>query len=112
MKHNDFIDTVNDTLKHCCELLLTKGVEYNSDEDDRLAVFKQTAAFERTTPQRALFGMLAKHLISVQNMCDTEIRDYSAERWLEKIGDAINYLLLLEGLVKEEYQKEAKHEKH
>lgn len=111
MKHNDFIDTVNHTLGHCCDLLMVKSGEYNPDEDDRLAAFKQAAALERTTPQRALFGMLAKHLISVQNMCDTEITDYSEERWLEKIGDSINYLLLLEGLVEEEYQ-EAKHEKH
>ena len=104
MTHNDFTEVVNSTLSHCCNLLLTKVAEYNSSENDRLAVFKQTAAFERATPQRALFGMLAKHLISIQNMCDTEIRDYSEERWLEKIGDAINYLLLLEGLVEEEYQ--------
>lgn len=116
MKHNDFIDSVNHTLGHCCDLLLIKSEEYTPDEDDRLAAFKQAAALERTTPERALFGMLAKHLISVQNMCDTKIRDYTKERWQEKITDSINYLLLLKGLVDEEFEadeyKEAKHEKH
>lgn len=110
MKHDTFIESVNTTLTHCCNLLLSKGQEYNS-EVDRLAAFKQAAALERTTPQRALFGMLAKHLVSIQNMCDTEITDYSEERWQEKIGDAINYMLLLKGLVDEEL-KEVKHGKH
>lgn len=108
MKHDDFIDVVQQTLSHCTDLLISKGIEYNT-VDDRLASFKQAAALERTTPQRALFGMMAKHLISVQNMCDTEITDYSEERWQEKISDSINYLILLSGLVKEKYQEE-KHE--
>lgn len=108
MKHDDFIDVVHKTLSHCTDLLISKGIEYNPVED-RLAAFKQAGALERTTPQRALFGMLAKHIISVQNMCDTEITDYSEEQWQEKIGDSINYLLLLSGLVKEKYQEE-KHE--
>lgn len=111
MNHNDFINIVDATLKHCCDLLLTKGSEYSASANDRLAAFKQAAALERTTPQRALFGMLAKHLVSIQNMCDRRIRDYSKEQWLEKIGDAINYLILLQGIVEECYQ-EAKHEKH
>ena len=109
MKHEEFIESVNHTLGHCCDLLLIKSGEYNPDEADRLAAFKQAAALERSTPQRALFGMLAKHLVSVQNMCDTDIKDYSQARWLEKIGDSINYLLLLKGLVDEEF-KETNHE--
>ena len=111
MTHDKFIESVNTTLTRCCELLLSKGQEYNS-EADRLAAFKQAGALERTTPQRALFGMVAKHLISLQNMCDTEIRDYPVERWNEKIGDTINYMLLLKGLIDEEYQEESKHGKH
>lgn len=111
MKYDTFIESVNATLTHCCELLLSKGQEYNSEED-RLAAFKQAAALERTTPQRALFGMVSKHLVSLQNMCDTEIRDYTPEKWKEKIGDTINYMLLLKGLVDEEYEEGGKHGKH
>lgn len=111
MTDNRFRKSINETLTRCCELLLAKGIEYAGAQDDRLAAFKQAAALERTTPQRALFGMLAKHLISVQNMCDREITDYSPERWAEKIGDAINYLLLLQGLVTEEFE-EAPYGKH
>ena len=111
MKHEDFVEVTNSTLGRCCDLLLIKAMEYNQDQEDRLAAFKQAAAFERTTPQRALMGMLSKHLISVQNMCDLDILAYPEDKWEEKIGDAINYLLLLRGLVREEYE-EASHEKH
>lgn len=111
MKHDDFIESVNGALNRCCDLLVVKSGEYNSGHDDRLAAFKQAAALERTTPQRALFGMMAKHLVSVQNMCDGQIRDYTIDRWREKIGDAVNYLLLLNSLIDEEYV-EGRHEKH
>ena len=111
MNHDKFIESISTTLTRCCDLLIEKGREYNS-EVDRLAAFKQAGALERTTPQRALFGMVAKHLVSLQNMCDAEIKDYSPERWQEKIGDTINYMLLLQGLVDEEYQEVSKHGKH
>lgn len=111
MNHDKFVEITNTTLGRCCDLLLTKGIEYNSDQDDRLAAFKQAGALERTTPQRALFGMLAKHLVSVQNMCDHSISDYPARKWEEKIGDAINYLILLQALVAEDYE-EARNAKH
>lgn len=112
MKHDTFIDSVNRMLGYCCDLLLVKSGEYAENNADRLAAFKQAAALERTTPQRALFGMVAKHLVSLQNMSDRKIKDYPLERWNEKIGDTINYLLLLKGLVDEEYQEVSKHEKH
>ena len=106
MKHDQFVENTNEILGYCCELLLSKGVEYNADTDDRLAAFKQAAALERSTPQRALFGMLAKHLVSIQNMTDHRLMDHSQTAWMEKIGDAINYLVLLYGLVVEEYGKQ------
>ena len=112
MNHNDFAKSVSETLQQCCDLLLVKSGEYAENDVDRLAAFKQAAALERTTPQRALFGMVAKHLVSLQNMSDRKIKDYSAARWSEKIGDTINYMLLLKALVDEEYQEVPKHEKH
>ena len=111
MTQEKFVEDVNGMLGYCCDLLLRKGAEYNADTVDRLAAFKQAGAMERTTPQRALFGMLAKHLVSIQNMTDNRILDYSQPKWTEKIGDAINYLVLLHALVAETYE-EASHEKH
>ena len=103
MKNEEFAKLVEAELVRCCDLLLDKGKEYAEANPDRLDAFKHAAAFERVTPQRALFGMLTKHLISIQKMCDApSAMSYSEEQWIEKITDSINYLLLLLGLVTEE----------
>lgn len=50
-------------------------------------------------------GMLTKHLVSLSDMCGkTESlgATYPVAAWEEKIGDAINYLVLLEAIVKEQ----------
>ena len=63
------------------------------------------------TPERHLMFLNSKHLISINDMV-TELNDKvqmaaflepekAIAKWEEKIGDAINYLILLEGLVKE-----------
>lgn len=67
---------------------------------DRLYNFKRAAEILRTTPQRALAGMLAKHLVSVLDLIEGSLTpsEYMVN---EKIGDAINYLILLEAVLKE-----------
>ena len=54
-----------------------------------------------STPKAALFGMLAKHLVSVSDMC-LDKEKYHKEVWSEKITDSINYLLILAAIVEEE----------
>lgn len=46
--------------------------------------------------------MLAKHIVSVYDMCLTGSEHYGADAWDEKITDSINYLILLRAIVKEE----------
>ena len=67
---------------------------------DRLANFKRAAEISRTTPQKALAGMLMKHLVSVLDLIEGSLAptEYMVN---EKIGDAINYLVLLEAILKE-----------
>ena len=67
---------------------------------DRLYNFKRAAEIQRTTPQKALAGMLMKHLVSVIDLVEGSISptEYMVN---EKIGDAINYLILLEAIFKE-----------
>jgi len=67
---------------------------------DRLYNFKRAAEISRTTPQRALAGMFMKHLVSVMDLIEGSIEptEYMVN---EKIGDAINYLILLEAILKE-----------
>ena len=54
-----------------------------------------------TTPQRALAGMLAKHIVSLYDMCFDEEAVYPMDTWNEKITDSLNYLFLLKAIVKE-----------
>ena len=44
-------------------------MEYAPDETDRLSSFKAAAALLHCTQQEALCGMLAKHIVSVYDMC-------------------------------------------
>lgn len=80
--------------------LAKKAHEYASDED-RLHNFKKAAMVLNCTPKQALLGMLAKHLVSVIDLVN-DPADATWALWDEKIGDSINYLILLEALVKEE----------
>ena len=79
-----------------------KSREY-AEEFDRLANFRHGAALERTIPEAYLLGLVAKHEVA--------LRDYTRrleqgkgtpiKQWLEKTGDVIIYMLLLEGLLME-----------
>ena len=83
-------------------VLVEKAKEYSSKED-RLHNFKVAARLESSnqTPEQALWGMAKKHLVSIIDIISKtpsgefpsdELRD-------EKIGDSINYLILLEALL-------------
>ena len=96
----DFNDVVRAQLDYCKQLLITKGQEY-SLEEDRLLVFKRAAALQGESPKQALCGMLAKHIISIYDMCMSD-QTFDDAKWTEKITDSMNYLLLLKAMVMEE----------
>ncbi len=83
------------------KVLCGKAKEYAAD-DDRLHNFKVAAALQGKTPRQALAGMMAKHTISVYDMCWGE-EEYTLALWAEKITDSINYHHLLNALVREEW---------
>lgn len=85
----------------CREILQKKTKEYTGDDTDRLGAFKAAAALQHTTPQRALAGMLAKHIVSLYDMCFADGVSFDAGTWDEKITDSLNYLFLLKAIVKE-----------
>lgn len=93
-----FEKVVSDTLRHCTDMLIVKAREYATE--DRLHNFRVAAGLEGISPRQALAGMMAKHTVSVYDMCRGG--EYPTETWDEKICDSINYLLLLRALVKEE----------
>lgn len=85
----------------CADTLKKKTKEYTGDDTDRLRAFKAAAALQHITPQRALAGMLAKHIVSLYDMCFADGADYDIDTWNEKITDSLNYLFLLKAIVKE-----------
>lgn len=99
MTSERFEKLLDEQLELCKKVLGAKAAEYATE--DRLHNFKVAGAFEETTPEDALFGMMAKHLVSVKDMCKSG-RKYPVLLWQEKITDSINYLLLLNALVRDE----------
>lgn len=80
-------------------VLAKKASEY-ADDVDRLRNFKQAAHLQGVTQEQALNGMMAKHIVSIFDMVASgEV--YSEAQWDEKIGDAINYLVLLKAITVE-----------
>lgn len=67
----------------------------------RLGAFKAAAALQHCSPERALAGMLAKHIVSLYDMCFAENIYFDMSTWDEKITDSLNYLFLLKAIVKE-----------
>ena len=86
-------------------VLVNKASEYATE--DRLHNFKVAAALEGKTPEQALAGMMAKHTVSVYDMAESG-QPYPIELWQEKITDHINYLLLLNAIVREPWLDDRK----
>lgn len=85
----------------CADTMKKKTREYTGDEEDRLCAFKAAVALLHTTPERALVGMMAKHIVSLYDMCFDDGGNYDMDTWEEKITDSLNYLFLLKAVVKE-----------
>ena len=97
MNTNEFNEIIDKILMKCTDVLINKAKEYATQ--DRLHNFKVAAELQGISPKQALMGMMAKHTVSVADMCRSG--EYPLEMWDEKIGDSINYLLLLRCLVEE-----------
>ena len=91
----------DEQVKRCAAVLQKKTKEYTGDDTDRLGAFKAAAALQHTTQERALAGMLAKHIVSLYDMCFADSVSYGESVWDEKITDSLNYLFLLKAVVKE-----------
>ncbi|MEG2050914.1 MAG: hypothetical protein RR012_01290 [Oscillospiraceae bacterium] len=108
MTTEKFENTLYDTLTMVKHILGNKAKEYA--REDRLHNFKVAADLAKTTPEMALRGMLAKHIISVWDLInDLEKGDLAdIQMWDEKIIDCINYFILLRALVFERHEDEFK----
>ena len=102
MDSERFNEVVKARIDKCLNVLCKKANEYATE--DRLHNFKVAAGLQNCSAITALAGMMAKHTVSVYDLvrnqeCGAII---PKEMWDEKIGDSINYLLLLTALVEEQ----------
>lgn len=102
MTQSEFRLIFADQVRKCEETLQNKRKEYTGDNEDRLSAFKVAASLQSCTPQRALVGMMAKHIVSLYDMCYAKKEPFAKELWEEKITDSLNYLFLLAAIIREE----------
>lgn len=99
MDTSTFEVILNDRLQKIKSVLGNKAKEY-AIGGDRLYNFKVAARINGSTPEQALWGMATKHLICVMDMVNGDLKTDKA-MIDEKIGDMINYLILLEAVLLE-----------
>lgn len=103
MISREFNELVEETVKICKEIMISKGGEY-AHGDDRLDNFKRNAAKLGLNPEDVWAVYFNKHIDSI----DTYIQDIRkgvnrprSESILGRFDDAINYLILGKALVVE-----------
>jgi len=100
-KPNNLTELIEDRFEKTRTILGSKAEEYATDSN-RMHNFDVGARILNTTPEQVLQGMMLKHLISVLDIIEwTGTKPEKITRRLidEKIGDTINYLILLEALL-------------
>lgn len=103
MNAETFNQIVSEQIQRCLDVLVVKAKEYATD--DRLHNFKVAARLQDISETEALAGMMAKHTVSVYDMCCDGER-HPLATWNEKITDSINYLLLLSAVIRERPEDE------
>jgi len=88
-------------------MLVDKAREY-ARQEDRLHNFKRAGEMMRCTPERALIGFMAKHIVSMLDIADDIDQGHVISMGVshEKILDGINYLYLLWALLNERSGKQ------
>ena len=97
----DFNEVIDGVVKSIQTVLKQKAQEYASNES-RFHNFEVAGRKLNVTPEKALLGMMIKHEVSIEDMVnwiETNPGKLTVDMINEKIGDNINYLILLKGLL-------------
>ncbi len=111
MTTEDFNILVENRCRLIQQVLAKKAVEYAAN-DNRLHNFDVGVQLSGQSRENVIRGMMLKHEISVLDIIDN-LKDGiipTVEMVDEKLGDWINYLILLEASIKDKIKKENKHE--
>lgn len=106
MTQQEFEQVLEERLAAIRKTLASKGKEY-AIEDNPLHNFEKGAAISGQSRERVLWGFALKHEISILDMIDRVDDGFipTKERTEEKIGDLINYLILLEASLKDRVEE-------
>ena len=106
MNQTEFQKVADVQIEWCQKTLGLKRGEYEGSGGDRFHNFKIAAALDGESPEKALWGIWKKHLVSLKDIVDgtAEGKVPATNLLIEKIGDTINYMLLLRGLLTERQQ--------
>lgn len=100
MNTQTFNTAIEDQIQRCKDTLIKKS-DYGTDTD-RLHNFQAYADLAGVTLEQACGGFLGKHIVSIYDLIREGAQGTASTRgiWDEKIGDAINYLLILSAIVR------------
>ena len=98
MNSSEFDLVLEARLQKIKDVLYSKAKEYADGDRDRLHNFNKAAMMSGYSREEALWGFLLKHLVSVSDIIENTNVDRFPTREVidEKIGDCINYFILLE----------------
>ena len=102
MTNKQFNKLLNRRISLIKKTLSKKAGEYASN-NDRLHNFSAASKITKESKAKALHGMMLKHIVSVMDLIkykDAGVK-MDNKRIDEKIGDNINFLILLEAVLKE-----------
>lgn len=97
----DFKILTVERFRACMDLMCGKKNEEYSRNNDKLHNFKVAGRILNCSPEEALKGMMIKHLVSIFDIIDDLPKLPDEEILNEKITDSLNYIVLLEALIKE-----------
>ncbi len=102
MTYDKFMELLEKRFNKTRETYSTKMIEY-ANVNDVFESFKKGVGFSfHDTPEGVAWEYACKHFESIKTIISKCPEQVPTDELLEeKIGDAINYLIILEGLIKE-----------
>lgn len=107
MDRETYNKLVENLIEKTRDTLVNKNKEY-APGDMPLVNFYRSADILALEPELVALGFQTKHITSVIDMLQSQ-KDYPLELWEEKLGDMINYCILIYCLI---YEKKMDHYHH
>lgn len=91
-----FEELVNKRLELIKSVLLSKGKEYATEQNPFHNFENGVHISTCDTPEQYMWTLATKHFQSIKDMLENPSGKYHEDYIREKLGDAINYLVLIE----------------